>query len=540
MTVRVALYARYSSDLQNERSAEAQLDALRRAVSSRGWILIESYADRGISGSSIATRPSLQSLMADAAAGAFDVVLTEALDRLSRSQSDIARIYELLAFSGVRIETLSGGPVTIMHIGLEGTMNRMFLDGLADKTRRGLTDRVRQGFSAGGRCYGYRVVRGPDGGGTGLLEIDPAEADVVRRIFADYAAGRSPRLIAHTLNAEGVPGPRGGTWTPSAVSGDRRAGDGILCQELYVGVRVFNRRRFRKHPETGRRSSVLNPPEAWLRQPAPELRILDDAAWGAAQARHRTLSEQPRQRARTPKRLLSGLMTCHLCAGSMALQGSVYRCSTNKDRGTCPNSKAIKAQTVERRVVDGVRRHLLAPDAVARAVREVHAGQERDRKAALAERLPMEKELAEIGRRLERAQEAYLAGALDLDDLARTTTPLKARRAEILERLQAADEPAPVVQLHPAAAEAYRQLAENIAEALDAEDADELRDAFRALIDRVDFVPEPGLGRFKLEIHGRLTALLADPQTQKNPRAAADSGVMLGAGAGFEPATFRL
>ncbi len=531
--MRVALYARYSSDLQNERSAEAQLDALRAAAGARGWRVTADFADRGISGAAIAGRPQLQDLMRQAASGAFDLVLTEALDRLSRSQSDIARIYELLAFSGVRIETLSSGPVTIMHVGLEGTMNRMFLDGLADKTRRGLTDRVNQGFSAGGRCYGYRVVD------KGVLAIDPEEAAVVRRIFADYADGRSPRLIAHALNAEGVPGPRGGTWAPTAIAGDRRAGDGILCQELYVGVRVFNRRRFRKHPETGRRSGVLNPPEAWVRQPVPDLRILSDDDWAAAQARHGAISTQPRQRARAPKRLLSGLLTCHLCAGAMTLHGNVYRCSTHKDRGTCPNGKSIAARSVERRVVDGVRRHLLAPDKIAAAVREIHDGQARDRKAAMAERLPRERELAEIVRRLDRAQEAYLAGVMDLADLGRQTEPLKARRAEIERLLQEVEAP-PVIQLHPAAAEAYRQLAENVAEALDAEDGEELRMAFRGLIDRVDFIPLPDHGRFRLEVHGRLADLLADPQAQKNPRAARDSGVYLGAGAGFEPATFRL
>src|SRR5690606_17649301 len=94
---------------------------------------------------------------------------------------------------------------------------------------------------------------------TGVLSINEEQADVVRRNFRGYANGTSPKALAHALNAEGVAGPRGGTWSPTAIYGDRRAQDGILCQELYVGTRVFNRRRYRKHPETGRRSSVLNP-----------------------------------------------------------------------------------------------------------------------------------------------------------------------------------------------------------------------------------------------------------------------------------------
>ncbi|WP_409360137.1 recombinase family protein [Brevundimonas vesicularis] len=77
-------------------------------------------------------------------------------------------------------------------------------------------------------------------------------------VFADYADGNSPRTIAHALSAEGEPGPRGGDCTPCAIY-DRRAGDGIPCQELYIGVRLLKRRRYRKPPNTGRRSAKRSP-----------------------------------------------------------------------------------------------------------------------------------------------------------------------------------------------------------------------------------------------------------------------------------------
>ena len=72
-------------------------------------------------------------------------------------------------------------------------------------------------------------------------------------------------------------------------------------------MRVLNRRRYRKHPDTGKRSSVLNPPEDCIRQPAPELRIIDDELWKAVQARLDAQAEQPKTLIRRPKRLLSGL-----------------------------------------------------------------------------------------------------------------------------------------------------------------------------------------------------------------------------------------
>ena len=65
----------------------------------------------------------------------------------------------------------------------------------------------------------------------------------MRRIFEDYAVGVSPRAIAKTLNAEGMPGPSGRTWGPSTIHGNRQRGTGILNNELYIGRLVWNRLR---------------------------------------------------------------------------------------------------------------------------------------------------------------------------------------------------------------------------------------------------------------------------------------------------------
>ena len=92
-------------------------------------------------------------------------------------------------------------------------MNALFLKDLAQKTKRGLRGRVEAGLSGGGNSYGYRVVRRLLADGTpvtGERGIDPVEAAVVQRIFAEYAAGVAPPKIAARLNKEGIPGPRGG------------------------------------------------------------------------------------------------------------------------------------------------------------------------------------------------------------------------------------------------------------------------------------------------------------------------------------------
>jgi DNA invertase Pin-like site-specific DNA recombinase len=156
---KVAIYARYSSDLQSDASIEDQIRVCSIRAKQEGWEIINTYTDHGISGASL-MRPGIQMLMHDAMTGKFDVVLAEGLDRLSRDQQDIAGIYKRFQFAGIALHTLSdGGEVSDIHIGLKGTMNALFLKDLAAKTHRGLSGRVAKGKSGGGLCYGYQVVK---------------------------------------------------------------------------------------------------------------------------------------------------------------------------------------------------------------------------------------------------------------------------------------------------------------------------------------------------------------------------------------------
>ncbi|MDZ5697508.1 recombinase family protein [Chelativorans sp. M5D2P16] len=160
--------------------------------------------------------------MREAQAGRYDVVLAEALDRISRDQADVATLFKHLKFAGITIVTLAEGEISELHVGLKGTMNALFLKDLADMTRRGLRGRVEKGKSGDGNAYGYRVAKQYDANGEpirGVREIVPEEAEIVRRIFRDFAAGVSPRNIAKPLNAEGIPGPNGKLWNNTTLRG---------------------------------------------------------------------------------------------------------------------------------------------------------------------------------------------------------------------------------------------------------------------------------------------------------------------------------
>jgi hypothetical protein len=103
---RVALYARYSSDNQRDASIEDQLRICRENAEREKWTVVSTYKDAGISGASMILRPGIQTLLQDAQRQQFDVVLAEALDRISRDQADVATLFKHLRFAGVPIITL--------------------------------------------------------------------------------------------------------------------------------------------------------------------------------------------------------------------------------------------------------------------------------------------------------------------------------------------------------------------------------------------------------------------------------------------------
>jgi site-specific DNA recombinase len=76
-----------------------------------------------ISGASVILRPGVQSLLQDAQRGRFDIVLAEALESISRDQTDVATLFKHLRFAGVQIVTLAEGEISELYVGLKGTMN---------------------------------------------------------------------------------------------------------------------------------------------------------------------------------------------------------------------------------------------------------------------------------------------------------------------------------------------------------------------------------------------------------------------------------
>jgi site-specific DNA recombinase len=387
----------------------------------------------------------------------------------------------------------------------------LYLDDLAQKTRRGQIGRVSAGRIPGGRCYGYDVER--DGGEGGRRAINQREAGVVRRIFTEYAQGRSPLKIVQALNVEKIPGPRGGPWNVSALLGSAKRRNGLLNNSLYDGRITYNRQSFVKDPATGKRQARINPPASWITKDVPELAIVSPELWQAAQDRRAELGRTNPRHHRRPKHLLSGLLTCGCCDGPMIVrnrrgQVTYFGCSTRINRGGCGNARSVTSAEVESRVLIALRRHLLEPDVIAEAVEAYRTERQRLGREATRSRSTIERELAEIGRKITRLVEEIENGN-GSKSVSQRIAELEAEREAAEARLATLTLPE-VIELHPRAAERYRQKVEDIQAALMAGDAASFEAValVRDLVQSVRVVPTARKEPVGLEIAGDLAALL--------------------------------
>ncbi len=564
--LRWAIYARYSSDRQSPTSIEDQVRLCRARVEREGGTLAEVYSDAALSGST-RRRPGLEALLADARDGRLDVVLAEALDRLSRDQEDVAHVAKRLAHAGVRLLTLEEGEIGALHIGLKGTMNALYLEALGRKSWRGLSGRVAAGKSAGGLGYGYRVVRRLDAAGelvTGELEIDEDQAAVVREVFRRYAAGESAKAIAHDLNRRGVPtarsGQAGGAWSPSAIVGNAGRGTGLLNNRLYVGERVWNRVRMVRDPDSGKRVSRLNPESDWQRAPAPELAIVEPALFEAARARKAAAAGAPLPKRRRPKRVFAGLVACACCDGPMTVVNrGRYGCRNARERGTCDNGRTIAAEELERRVLDALRDQLLAPEFAEAFVASYQA----ERRALAAESARQarrdDKRLADLARAIGHLVDRICDGT-DTPETNRRLRELEDEKARLEAERGSAPDPDKVARIYPDLSRRWRRLVEDLAGAL-AQGAEGDRQAIelvRSVTTKIVVSPgrlrRPGKAGASadpcgVELHGSLATLLAlaggavagtapaSPNRAAPGWAAPNSRVMMVAGEGLEPPT---
>lgn len=370
--MRCAIYARYSSELQNPKSADDQVEEAKVFIRRQGWpepIPDRIYTDEAISGQT-ADRPGLKKMLRDAERGLFDVLVCEDTSRLSRDRYDSVSIKTMLQRAGIRIWYYKDGIEVSSEAGIwldainEAKAHAFLLD-LAKNVRRGQRAKARKGFSTGGpppygycwrainelRDYAGRVIRVDT-----VLEPDPMEAPIVHEVFERYDAGESFHAIMRGLNLRGLRPRRASAWNCRGISY-------ILDNPVYIGHRIYGKRQVVRRPgEDGKKykREVPQPESEWIVREGAHPPLISKDLWDRVQARLRTVHEQVKapqdlHNARAPRHLLSGLLLCGFCKGPMVIRssGRRYFC-LGSIRGVCEHRRRYRVKRLERLVVQAI------------------------------------------------------------------------------------------------------------------------------------------------------------------------------------------
>jgi site-specific DNA recombinase len=397
-----AIYTRYSSDLQRPTSSEDQVRNCRATAKDKGWDVLDEYvrSDEEVSGRTLVGRDGLADLMrrAEQNPKPFDCILIDDTSRLGRYLPDVLKESDMLLYHGVfiyfvsdRLDTRDEGS-RIVHM-VKGYGDERYSKDLAKKVHRGQEGCIRKGYTAGGTCYGYKnkyltdptvKERGQDRVVGVEQEIAPEQAAAVVRIMEMRGASLSFSQIAKTLNAERVPAPRRKykgriqeVWVPSSIKE-------ITKNELYRGVRVWNRTEKLLHPIKGKKAKRARPQSEWIRVEVPGLRIVSDELWDRVQQVNQRMKDMIYGRRqggfnRTPASrtyLFSGCMTCGICGGkySVIIGGQPskvrYGCKNHRFRNTCTNKITILRNRLEPQLISAISRNLLDPRLAEQRIRD--------------------------------------------------------------------------------------------------------------------------------------------------------------------------
>jgi site-specific DNA recombinase len=410
----------------------------------------------------------LLDMLNDAKAKAFDVVIVESIDRLSRDQADLHMMRQMFDFCGVEIRTIHEGVMDEMNITLRGLFAEMFLKQLGQKVKRGHMGLVREGKIPGAVPYGYRHIPGK----SGEAEIVPEHAEIVRRVFREYALGKSPRKIATDLNAEGIPAPKGGLWNHSTFIQGTANQTGMIGNPFYKGEVHWNRTNQKKNPETGKKVKRPGNPDELQSFQAPYLRIIEDELWEAANKvrRERSVKKfgeggyKTRAKGYHPKNdsVLSGLLQCGTCGSHMVIGqnsrggGPRMICSeAYKNDSTCRPEKGITQSydlaQIEETTFATMKAHLNDPEVFAEYIDAYHAKREELARDARRDEAALTRKLKDCEAAIFNYMAALEKGSLPMDLITKRLEELETERVGIKARLASAQENINVVTLHPEA-----------------------------------------------------------------------------------------
>lgn len=398
----IALYCRVSTDEQAREgiSLSEQQERLKAYCRAMGWNdEVRLYIDDGYSAKST-ERPQLNQLMKKIQLGEISKVMVTKLDRMSRRLLDLLTLIDTFQEQQVSFISISesfdtntpSGRLTLQVLGAVAEFER---ERIRERVFENMLYAAQQGKWLTQSPYGYRLE-------DKVLTIYEPEAEVVRKVY-DYFVNKGQGFysIAKQLNEQGIPSRKNKEWSIRSIKL-------MLNNPVYKGTLVWNRM------DSSKKKRQEKEEEEWVVLDDRLPRIIEKDTWEKAQKQSKKPPIAPR--AKTSPHLLGGLLKCGNCGSGMSIGWSgsknnryrVYRCSANKNKGTC-TSKQFRADDVEAWFMEGLQK--LSESIGTEFIPEILE------QAKKENAIQSDRHIQTAKTRYKRKVEAYTAGLIELEDL---------------------------------------------------------------------------------------------------------------------------
>lgn len=406
--MRVALFARYSSKLQDELSLEAQVGEMERFCERQGWTVVRRYLLPETRSADVKQSQEFLDMLAAAKRRDFDLLLVHKLDRFGRNREDAVVYKSLLRRQGVQVrsvaENLGDGIFDRLIEGILEVVAEFYSLNLGQETKKGQAQLTRQGLFRGGSVpWGLRRTRVPGADHFGL-EADPVKGAIMREVFERVAGGQRTGDILDWVESRTEE-----RWSyPTFYTRVRNP--------VYYGLLQFGRTTM----PAGHKRQRTDPADVvegrWEG-------LVSRETWDEAQAALAGRNKVKHKRRPSRTYLLSdGFATCLRCGrpiiGGIFRNTARYVCSGRSRRDQRCSHHSQAAEPLEAQVLQFVREHLKHFDAEA-ALRDYEASLAPQRDEAQREEARLRKALADVRRRKGNLLRLAEEGIVDADLQAR-------------------------------------------------------------------------------------------------------------------------
>ena len=336
-----AAYIRVSTDEQIEFSPDSQLEKINLYAEKNQMLLPKDFIflDEGISGRNTKKRPAFNTMigLAKGKPKPFDVILVWKFSRFARNREDSV-VYKSMLRKELNIDVVSvsedvgDDKMAILFEAMIEAMDEYYSINLAEEVKRGMAEKAKRGGVLSIPGFGYKIENGQ-------YVIVPEEAEVVRKVFNDYANGKGYLTIAKSLNAMGIRTHRGNKIEIRTI-------EYWLNNPLYIG-------KIRWNP-AGKLSRNYTADTAIISD-GSHTPIIDIETWNKVFERINLQKEKFGKYYNADRKdishWLTGIVRCEKCGAVLSNQGGFFGCSS-RCRGTCEGVGYIKAEKIEKITLD--------------------------------------------------------------------------------------------------------------------------------------------------------------------------------------------